>query len=78
MKAYLKDALAKLKKISLGALKSWTVWFNTALLATPELLNALPALKENLDADMYKTLAAVGIIGNLILRIKTTKALGDK
>lgn len=69
--------------------KSWlslTMWFNAtlgAVLATlwlflPELTSTLPAVREYLDGDIYKKLMLLAIIGNMILRVKTTQDLANK
>lgn len=65
--------------------KSWlslTMWFNASLatvwLFLPELTSTLPALREYLDGDVYKKLMLLAIIGNMILRVKTTQDLANK
>lgn len=65
--------------------KSWlslTMWFNASLatvwLFLPELTSTLPALREYLEGDMYKKLMLLAIIGNMILRVKTTQDLANK
>ena len=65
--------------------KSWlslTMWFNASLatvwLFLPELTSTLPAVKEYLDGDVYKKLMLLAIIGNMILRVKTTQDLANK
>lgn len=65
--------------------KSWlslTMWFNASLatvwLFLPELTSTLPALRDHLDGDIYKKLTLLAIIGNMILRVKTTQDLANK
>lgn len=65
--------------------KSWlslTMWFNASLatvwLFLPELTSTLPAVREYLDGDIYKKLMLLAIIGNMILRVKTTQDLANK
>lgn len=65
--------------------KSWlslTMWFNASLatvwLFLPELTSTLPAVREYLDGDVYKKLMLLAIIGNMILRVKTTQDLANK
>lgn len=65
--------------------RSWlslTMWFNASLatvwLFLPELTSTLPAAREFLDGDMYKNLMLLAIIGNMILRVKTTQDLANK
>lgn len=61
---------------------SLTMWFNASLatvwLFLPELTATLPALREYLDGDVYKKLMLLAIIGNMILRVKTTQDLANK
>lgn len=61
---------------------SLTMWFNASLatvwLFLPELTSTLPAVKEYLDGDVYKKLMLLAIIGNMILRVKTTQDLANK
>lgn len=76
----------KAKAYARGCVKSWTIWFNSAwvlLLAwLPDIVmliqTELPAVQAYIPAELYKWLNATGIIGNLLLRFKTTKALPDK
>ena len=65
--------------------KSWlslTMWFNASLatvwLFLPELTATLPAVREYLDGDVYKKLMLLAIVGNMILRVKTTQDLASK
>ena len=62
--------------------KSLTVWFNAVLasiaFALPELINFVPSLREYILEDNYKLLMAICLIGNFIIRFRTTKALRDK
>jgi hypothetical protein len=65
--------------------RSWlslTMWFNASLatvwLFLPELTATLPAVREYLDGDVYKKLMLLAIIGNMILRVKTTQDLANK
>jgi hypothetical protein len=61
---------------------SLTMWFNTVLatvwLVLPEILTTLPVLREYIDGNIYKTLMLVAVIGNMVLRVKTTQDLADK
>lgn len=62
--------------------RSVTVWFNSALafvaFALPEVVAFLPQLREYVPEDNYKLLMAVALVGNFIIRFRTTKALRDK
>ena len=72
----------KLKASIRGAFKSFTMWFNaimaTAIAALPSLHDALPSLQQYIDPAFYKHLFVVTIVGNILLRVKTNKALHDK
>ena len=65
-----------------GALRSWTIHFNTyfGLLwaALPSLQEQFPQLQPYLPAKPYQYGMAIVIIGNLLLRIKTQGSLADK
>ena len=65
-----------------GSLKSFTIWFNgivgTLLAAVPILQSSLPDLAAMMPADSYKLLASALVIGNILLRIKTSTGLPDK
>ncbi len=78
---YLKDLLAKLKADLSRAHRSWTIWFNgiggiAALL--PMAQDQFPQLQDYLPANLYHYAAGVLVVGNILLRFKTTKALADK
>jgi hypothetical protein len=70
--------MAKLR----GALRSWTVWFNSlAALAwafLPDLLDWMPSVAPYVDEGIYKKAMLVLLVGNLALRFKTRHGLGDK
>ncbi len=65
-----------------GSFKSFTMWFNgimaSVLASFPVLHDSLPQLADYLTQDIYKKLMAVTVVGNIILRIKTNKALHEK
>lgn len=66
----------------MGAFKSITIWFNSVIgavmVAVPLIQEALPQLETILSPVDYQRLITALIIGNVLLRIKTTKALTDK
>jgi hypothetical protein len=61
---------------------SMTIWFNGVVgmvaLYLPELLTLMPQLQEYMEAPDYATWMKVLLIGNFLLRFKTTKAMRDK
>ena len=65
-----------------GAFKSWTIWFNGALLAaipTVELLkDAIPDLQSYLDAATYKNIMLAIVAANIFLRMRTSTPLEHK
>lgn len=69
---------AKLKRLH----KSLTVWFNSVLLAAlpaVEYANAhLPQVKQFLGDKVYMAIGISALVGNILLRLKTTKDLADK
>lgn len=62
--------------------KSFTIWFNglagAAVLGLPEAKDAFPQIQPYIDATLFKYAMAVLIIGNIMLRFKTGKALNEK
>jgi len=72
----------KLKEGLAGARKSLTMWFNglvgTALIALPVVQDALPQLQPYLGPDLFRQLSGVLVIGNILLRIRTSKPLSEK
>lgn len=82
MKYWLYDKYQNIKDDTKSAWKSWTIRFNTAVgtLATflPDLIAIMPDLQEYIEAPTYKTWMLILLVGNFILRFKTTKALRDK
>ena len=69
---------AKLKRMH----KSLTVWFNSVLLAAlpaVEYANSqLPQVKQFLGDKVYMMVGVGALVGNILLRLKTTKDLADK
>jgi len=65
-----------------GALKSWTVRFNTAMLAVvgalPMMQDSLPALQPYIPSGFYRYLMGTVVVCNLLLRFKTNKPLRDR
>ena len=65
-----------------GALKSWTIWLNSAavtlIFALPEIERILPSLTDYLPANYYKWIAISVVVSNLVLRAKTNKSLAEK
>lgn len=65
-----------------GAIKSWTIWFNSA--AAPvfmyweDIKSTVPDLAAHMTPENYKRLALAVVIINLLLRIKTKKALTER
>lgn len=65
-----------------GLKKSATIWFNSVfasvVLALPLLQDTFTQLQPYLPDNIYKVLAVVVIVGNLLLRFKTVSDLADK
>jgi hypothetical protein len=62
--------------------KSATLWFNS-LVATlavmlPDLMLQLPVLQPYLPTDVFKWMFLGTVVGNILLRIRTSTALGVK
>lgn len=65
-----------------GSIKSWTMHFNVWLAGfvvfLPEIKANLPEMSAYLPENVYKYIALIVVIGNVMLRIKTTKALIER
>jgi hypothetical protein len=76
------DTLAALKGDLARIHKSLTIWFNgivgTIALYLPDVLDLMPQLREYVSEPNYKTWMLVLLIGNALLRFKTTQPLRDK
>ena len=75
-------ALNRLVRWFKGALKSWTIWLNSAavtlIFALPEIERVLPSLTDYLPANYYKWIAISVVVSNIALRAKTNKSLVEK
>lgn len=81
MREYLKDLWLKIKADAARMHRSWTIWFNgiggiAALL--PMASDQLPQLQDYLPDNFYHYAMVALVVGNILLRFKTTKALADK
>lgn len=74
--------MTNLKEKINGAFKSITIYFNILMLTAMEFVtyahDVFQELQPYVPAETYRILALVLIIGNLILRFKTTKSLAEK
>lgn len=65
-----------------GCYKSVVVWFNGLALSFVSLFElfheSLPELSQYVPDNLYKKLGLTIIVGNLLLRFKTSKSLQDK
>jgi hypothetical protein len=72
----------KIKIWLVGAFKSSTIWFNSAIgmliVALPDIQNSLPQLSQFIPINIYHYLSIAAIIGNIALRAKTNKSLTEK
>lgn len=82
MRQYLKDLCAKLKADLAKAHKSLTIWFNgamgVAVVGLPMAQDSMPQLQDYLSANLYHYAMGALIVGNIILRFKTTSSLAEK
>lgn len=65
-----------------GTFKSITIAFNSiigaVLVAVPLIQEAMPQLQDLLTVTDYKRLMTALIVGNILLRFKTSKPLSEK
>lgn len=77
----MKDSIVTLDRIK-GSIRSLTIWINGILLALIPLYetfkNDFVQLQPYMTDANYRKLAVLIIIGNVILRFRTTKDLADK
>ena len=70
--------VAKLK----GARKSLTIWANAiaagAVAALPYAADQLPQLQPYLDSGLYQKIGLAIVVGNMILRFRTSQGLHEK
>ncbi len=82
MKPYLKDHLAKLKADAVKAHKSLTIWFNSvmgvAVVVLPMAQDNFAQLQDYLPAELYHDMMGLLVVGNIILRFRTSTALSAK
>jgi len=62
--------------------KSMTIWFNSVagglVVLLPDLMAQLPMLKEYVPTDIYRWLFMAVIVGNILIRARTSTAIGLK
>jgi cytochrome b561 len=65
-----------------GSLKSVTMWFNgilgAAVVALPTLMESFPAMEGYLSHKAYHAMMGAIIVGNILLRVKTSASLAEK
>ena len=78
IKDKMKHIISDLKK----AHRSITIWFNSVIASifflVPDAIAYFPQLQEYIPAPTYKTGMMILLVGNFMLRFKTTKSLRDK
>lgn len=74
-----KGKMHTVKTWLIGAMKSWTVWFNSAATV---LVVMLPEIEKqmqfSLSPEQYREWGLYLLLVNILLRAKTNKALADK
>lgn len=56
----------------------FNAWMATFVVFLPEIKASLPEMSAYLPDNVYKYIALIVVMGNVILRIKTTKALIER
>ncbi len=82
MTSYLKDLWNKIMADAVKMHKSLTIWFNSvmgaAVVFLPMAQEQLPQLQDYMPANLYRYAMGALVVGNIILRFKTTTALAEK
>ena len=82
MNRWLRDKYTSIKDDCKQAWKSFTILFNgvvaTVAITLPQVISEFPQLQEYMSEPSYKTWMLIMMVGNFILRFKTTKALKHK
>ncbi len=82
MKSWFIDLLAKLRADIVKAHRSLTIWFNSVMgvlvVALPAAQDSMPQLQDFVPANVYHYAMGVLVVGNILLRFKTSGALADK
>jgi hypothetical protein len=65
-----------------GAIRSFTLWFNAALImffeGLPMIKESLPELHDYVPPGWFVWIMRVVIVGNIVLRLKTRQSIPDK
>ena len=82
MKYWLRDKYVQITDDLKQAHKSMTIWFNGVIgsvaLFLPDLIAVMPEIQQYMEAPDYATWMKVLLVGNVILRFRTSKAMRDK
>lgn len=82
MKAWIKDVSGNVRKDVARAHRSLTIQFNSIMAVITELIpmaaDELPKLKEYIPDGFYGKMTIILIVGNILIRFKTNRALRDK
>ena len=82
MNQYLKGFWVRFKADAVKAHKSLTLWFNSVMgvviVALPIAQDSFAQLREFLPANVYHYMMGTLVVGNIILRFRTTTALAAK
>jgi len=65
-----------------GAFRSFTIWFNSlmavVIASLPLMQDSFPELQSYVPSKWYHYAMGLLIVGNILLRIKTTTSLAEK
>ncbi len=82
MKEWLKDLYVRVKEDMVKAHKSLTIWFNgiigMLIVALPTAQDSFPALQEYIPENLYHYGMGLLIVGNMLLRFRTSTRLAAK
>jgi len=82
MKRWLRDTWIRFKADVVKAHKSFVIWFNgimgVIVIGLPVLQASFSQLHDHLPDQLFHTLMAIIILGNIVLRFKTSTPLSAK
>lgn len=70
--------VGKLRGLKRSLTAKFNAIFASVIIALPMLQDVFPQMQAYLPDNIYKVIAVIVIVGNFLIRFKTTKDLADK